>query len=309
VGSNSSGTQELTAKVLYDIEEDWDYAYIEVDGTPVYTSESTTYDPNEQNVGSGITGDSGGWKTLTADLSAFAGQNVQLGFRYRTDSFVTAPGIFLDDITINGVLLDGAETEGSPAWIFDGFYRRESGPETNYYFNAYIAEYRTYRGSDKYSETGPYSFYSSEPDQVDHFPLQDGLLVWYWDQSFTDNEVFNHCSVDGRCGGFLLPVDAHPDLIIEDDGWIAGGRIQGFDSTFSLEDVDRVSISTFYSTDLTFGDEPGNPVFDDTQEYWNPPDDSIGNYGHIGVDVPKTGTTIQVVNTNAHRNFMEIRIN
>ena len=65
----------LTAKVKYNIELDWDYAYLVVstDGgatwTSVQTNLSTTTDPNGQNFGYGITGISSGWVDLTANLA------------------------------------------------------------------------------------------------------------------------------------------------------------------------------------------------------------------------------------------------
>ena len=64
---------------------DWDYAYLTVNGNPVHTNLSTNTNPNAQNFGEGITGVHGGWVDLTADLSAFAGQTVTIGFRYWTD--------------------------------------------------------------------------------------------------------------------------------------------------------------------------------------------------------------------------------
>src|SRR5690606_13874324 len=67
-----SGAPTLTAKVNFDIEVDWDYAYLTVNGVPVPTNLSTNVDPNGQNFGEGITGASGGWVDLTADLSAYA---------------------------------------------------------------------------------------------------------------------------------------------------------------------------------------------------------------------------------------------
>src|ERR687894_353910 len=55
-----AGATTLTAKVRYQIEVDWDYAYAGyvVDGTftPLPTNLSTTTDPNGQNFGHGITG-------------------------------------------------------------------------------------------------------------------------------------------------------------------------------------------------------------------------------------------------------------
>jgi immune inhibitor A len=84
-----AGAVMLHAKVRYDIELDWDYAYLTVNGVPIATNLSTGVNPNGQNFGHGITGSSGGkWIDLTADFSAFAGQSVTIGFRYWTDQWV-----------------------------------------------------------------------------------------------------------------------------------------------------------------------------------------------------------------------------
>jgi hypothetical protein len=59
------GSDTLSAKVNFDIEVDWDYAYLVVstDGGATWanieTDKSTTTDPNGQNFGFGITGSSG----------------------------------------------------------------------------------------------------------------------------------------------------------------------------------------------------------------------------------------------------------
>ena len=66
----------LTAKVRYEIEQDWDYAYLEASTnggttwTNVVTNLSATTDPNGQNFGTGITGTRPGrhWVDLTATL-------------------------------------------------------------------------------------------------------------------------------------------------------------------------------------------------------------------------------------------------
>ncbi|MGD2079132.1 MAG: immune inhibitor A, partial [Chloroflexota bacterium] len=87
----------FAAKANIQIELDWDYAYLVVstDGGAnwenVATNWSTDTDPNGQNFGNGITGDSGGWVDLTADLSAFEG-DVMIGFRYWTDVAAVEPG-------------------------------------------------------------------------------------------------------------------------------------------------------------------------------------------------------------------------
>ncbi len=138
-------TAELSFRSWYHIEEDWDYAYAVVgtttDGTipadladPAITWEilsdpslgCTTADPNNGNLGCGITGQSADWELLTADLSPYTGQEIALRFEYVTDAAVNQAGMALDDIQVmvDGELafLDDAETLDD-AWISEGFVR------------------------------------------------------------------------------------------------------------------------------------------------------------------------------------------
>lgn len=303
-----TGTVGLTAKVRYDIEQDWDYAYLTVNGQSVVTNRSTTTNPNGQNFGNGITGNSGGWVDLTADLSAFAGQTVTIGFRYWTDVAQANPGMSIDDIAITDQPVDGAETD--PGWTYTGFVRTDGNVVTSH-FNAYFAEYRTYRGYDRGLATSPYNFgfLDTMPNWVEHFPYQDGLLVWYYDTSFPDNNVGDHCA-NGRCGGMYLPVDAHPDLILRpDNGQVWRPRMQSYDSTFGLERTDPICLHTSSTVSECYGGLPANPVFDDTKSYWVAPDASIGNKGWASVPLPATGTTIRVVGTSAQNSLMQVLVN
>jgi immune inhibitor A len=94
----------------YDIEDGWDYAYLEAstDGENwqiLTTPSGTSDDPQGSNYGWGYTGFSGGgsnaaWIQDTVDISQYAGQNVTLRFEYITDSSVTGEGMMLDDISI-----------------------------------------------------------------------------------------------------------------------------------------------------------------------------------------------------------------
>ena len=297
----------LSAKVKYDIEVDWDYAYVTVNGSPVATNLSTNTNPNGQNFGNGITGDSAGnWVDLTADLSAFGGQTVEIGFRYWTDGAVANPGFFVDDIAISGQPLDDAETD--PGWAYAGFSRTGSVISLSF-FNAYFAEYRNYRGYDDGLRTGPYNFgFPNTPDWVEHFPYQDGLLVWYYDTSFADNNVGDNCA-NGRCGGLFLPVDAHPDLLIRpDNGLVWRPRIQSYDSTFGLQKTDVICLHAS-GIEQCYGGLPANQKFDDTQSYWVAPNPSIGHLGWASVPLPGFGVTIRVKSVSAQGNFMQVEVN
>ncbi len=304
-----AGAPSLNAKVNVDIELDWDYAYLTVNGTSVETNLSTSTNPFGQNFGYGITGNSGGWVDLTADLSAYAGQTVEIGFRYWTDGAVANPGMFVDDIAISGQALDDAETDAG--WAYAGIIRTGS-VITQSFFNAYFAEFRTYKGYDDGLRTGPYNFgFLNDPllgNWVEHFPYQDGLLVWYYDTSFEDNNVGDSC-LSGRCGGLVLPVDAHPDLLLRpDNGNVWRPRIQSYDSTFGLEPTDVVCLH-LNSVEGCYGGLPANPLFDDTQSYWVAPDASIGHLGWASVPLPATGTTIRVRSVSAQGNFMQVHVN
>jgi hypothetical protein len=88
----------------YDIEDDWDYAYVEVstDGGDSYHSIpgniTTNYDPYGQNAGNGITGSSGAWVQGIFPLGAAADSSIHVRFRYWTDGATLGEGFYVDDI-------------------------------------------------------------------------------------------------------------------------------------------------------------------------------------------------------------------
>jgi immune inhibitor A len=305
-----AGTINLSAQVRYEIELDWDYAYLTVNGTPVATNLSTTTNPNGQNFGQGITGSSGGnWVPLTADLSAYAGQTVTLGFRYWTDGAVAEPGFGVDEIAITGLPTDGGETD--PGWTYAGFIRT-TGTVIQSFANFYVAEFRQYVGYDEVLRTGPYNFgfLDTKPNWVEHFPYQDGLLVWYLDYSFPDNNVGDHCA-EGRCGGFFLPVDAHPELLLRpDNGQVWRPRIQSYDSTFGTKRTDRICLHVNTTFEQCYGNLRGNPLFDDTESYWVAPNPAIGHLGWSSVPLPGFGVKIRVDSmSNNPGGWMTVKIN
>ena len=304
-----AGTPSLSAKVKFDAELDYDFAFVTVNGGPVHTDLSSATDLSGNNPsGNGITGSSGGlWVDLKADLTAFAGQTVTIGFEYKTDPAVAEAGFFADDIAITGQPLDTAETD--PGWAYAGF-ARVGATVTQSFFNAYEVEYRTYGGYDSGLKTGPYNFgfldNAALQDWVEHFPYQDGMLVWYYDESFPDNNVGDHC-LDGRCGGLFLPVDAHPKLLIRPDGKVWRPRVQGFDSTFGLDKTDRICLH-LNSVKQCYPSLPANPKFDDSKSYWVAPNPAIGNFGWASVPVPNTGTTIRVRAMGPHDEYMLVYV-
>jgi immune inhibitor A len=295
----------LSAMVNVQIELDWDYAYLAIssDGgatwTSLETNLSTTYDPNGQNPGYGITGDSGGWVPLTADLTGWVG-SVDLRFGYWTDVSAVEPGFMVDDIEITDQPLDGAETD--TGWTFEGF-RRTTGTESAFYNNYYVGEFRQYRGYDA-GLSNAYNFgwggVALYGNSVEHFPYQDGLLISYWDTSFADNNVGANCG-SGRCGGLLLPVDAHPDVMYRADGGVWRNRVQTFDSTFGLHATDAITLH-WQGDESVHQSLSAEPIFNDTLSYY----DVANPMG--SVIVPNTGTQIRVKSLSSHDTFMQVQV-
>jgi immune inhibitor A len=300
-----AGSPALSAQVQYDIEADWDYAYVVViDGDTMHlvpTNLSTTEDPNGQNQGQGITGSSSfEWVPLNADLAAFAGKTVEIGFWYWTDGFVNGMGLLVDDIQVTGQLTDGAEV--AVPWAYSpptGGFRVVQG-DLGSYFNAYVAEFRQYKGYDKSLRTGPYIFSDLHSPQlqdwVTHFPYQEGLLISYWDTRFGDNNTSSH---PGQ--GLILPIDAHPTPLAREDGVAWSPRYQSFDSPFGIERTDRLTLRRL-GVDYQYRSQPGTSVFDDRVQYWRSATPAAG------VKNPNTGTQIQVKSVSRNGAVMEVEV-
>lgn len=129
----------LQFETWYEIEDDYDYAFITVstdNGATWTTLEgqfTTTYDPQGVNYGHALTGLSGRpgtkletglrgqWVEEEVDLSAYAGQTVLLRFWQINDQGFNAPGMLLDNIRIPELDLRDDGESGPGAWIAEGF--------------------------------------------------------------------------------------------------------------------------------------------------------------------------------------------
>ena len=117
----------LRYKAWYEIEENWDYAYVEVsaDGgahwTVLATPNSTDNDPFRVAYGPGYTGDSGGWIEQGVSLDAFAGQEIFVRFEMITDDAINLPGLAIDDVTIPEIGYTSDFEADNGGWLAEGW--------------------------------------------------------------------------------------------------------------------------------------------------------------------------------------------
>jgi hypothetical protein len=136
----------------YDIETNWDYAYVEIstDGGNTFFSIpgniTTNYDPYGNNRGNGITGSSGGWVEGEFDLNDHVGEEIHLRFHYITDGYVNEEGFYVDDIFPFERYQDVLVLSDA---ITDTFYEITGQDEGTYYYKV--------RAKDQQDQTGPWS--------------------------------------------------------------------------------------------------------------------------------------------------------
>ncbi|HHI03888.1 MAG TPA: hypothetical protein ENL22_10255, partial [candidate division Zixibacteria bacterium] len=92
---------------------------------------TTDENPNGNNQGNGITGESDGWVEAQFDMSDYAGQSLYISFKYDTDAAIQEEGFYVDDVEL--ITIFGSETVVSSA-IADTFYTFIDKPEETDFF-------------------------------------------------------------------------------------------------------------------------------------------------------------------------------
>jgi immune inhibitor A len=300
VDHNMVATVDLTGKTTatldfdawYNIEKDWDYAMVQVsnDNGGTWTSLSSerttsTLDPNgypaiKANL-PGYTGSSKGWIHETLNLSAYAGQKIQLQFRSMSDWETNLDGFFADNVNVtadgNEVFSDGAE--GDPQFTLDGFKKHDGKYTTNHY---YLLEWRSHNGVDAGLN------HVRRGDSL--MSYDKGLVVWYVDESYDNNWTGIHPG-----DGFLGVVDADQQTVIFNDKSVANSRFQMHDAAFSLNKSEKlfVDYTALLGKTVTDNFTQRSSLFDDSANYSNP------GLVDAGRNVPKYGLKFRVVGESA----------
>jgi hypothetical protein len=134
----------LNVWLWYDIEQDYDYAYIEVSTDQGNTwnilrgRHATAANPNANSFGWAYTGvslpenlpageaqgeETPRWIRETLDLTPFAGRQILLRFEYITDDAINKPGFAIDDVSIPELGFRDDFERDDGGWSADGFVR------------------------------------------------------------------------------------------------------------------------------------------------------------------------------------------
>lgn len=280
----------FTFKAWYDIETDWDYASVKVNGKTIKGNITTDTNPNGQNPGYGITGLSNGWVDASFDLSAYAGQKVKVEVNYWTDVAATNPGLYVDDlaITANGKTVVSDNAEGTPAFKLAGFTQDEGKTYSDRY---YLLEWRSHNGIDE--------GLANIRRGASLMSYDAGLVVWYVDTFYSDNWTGTH---PGE--GFLGVVDADQTTNYWSDGSVGATRYQLNDAAFSLNKSSKMFLDYRAINGLTLTDNntKRNPLFDDSANYRN-----LGMVD-AGRNVPNFGLKFRVAGESADGSAAEVLI-
>ncbi|GAA2259307.1 immune inhibitor A [Streptomyces atrovirens] len=306
VDLTGKSSAELAFDGWYEIEANYDYLYTEVstDGGENWTAIDGTVDgqpiPRDGSDKPALHGALDGYKKFAYSLDAYAGQKVDLRFRYQSDGGVALKGFTADQITVTAdgapVFSDNAESADA-AWTANGF-TRQGASFTKDYAQYYIAENRQYVSYDKTLEVGPYNFgFTSRPDWVEHYAYQNGLLIWKWDTSQADNNTSQHPGT-----GLVLPIDSHPTALKWSDGTLMRNRIQTYDATFSKF---RTQGMTLHKADVAkwIPSSKGVSVFNDRTNTYYDPENPGG-----GVKVTDTNTKIKILKEARDGSTIELEV-
>lgn len=273
----------LTFDAWYDIETQWDFAFVQVSTNNGQTWKSlgnnnTRSDvvaegyPTILNSMPGFTGTTNGeWQAQSFDLSEYKGQNIKLRLRYATDWGTSHIGFFADNLKVvadgTTIVEDGAENSTTP-FALNGFTKMDGNKLTDHY---YLLEWRNHKGVDEGLA------HIARGNSL--MSYDGGLVVWYVDDSYTDNWTGVHPG-----DGYLGVVDAHLGSSLKwSTGVEASTRYHIADAAFGLDPTSGLNLDYPGIQTLIQPSQSAVSLFNDSNSFINTfmPDAgrNIGNFG------------------------------
>jgi immune inhibitor A len=303
----SDGTPALNFDLAYATEKWYDFLWVQVssNGGKSWTTLTNTHticshysdwegglrgfptDLCTAKIG-GFTGTGSGYPNYTNetfDLTAYKGQQILVRLWYMTDYSTSYAGVFIDNVRISAsaptLFSDGAETSGS-AWTYSGEMRRTNG--TYPYQHSYYLQWRNTTSTGAFDSTLGKAAYR-------YGPVDGGMIVWYNNLKYDDNEAQNHLTEPPSFGpkARMLVVDSHPEPYRDPDTVAAGyvnevanlrSRVQMRDAAFSLlagapftarqlwDPLTVGDAGTWVTRPVTFPGQDAVARFSDSQGYY-----------------------------------------
>jgi immune inhibitor A len=279
----SSTPLTLTMKAHWNIEVDYDYAQVMVDGVVIsgdYTKASNTVNSARDiitgNSGS-ISGSEGtnNWVDLEYNLSAYAGrQNTQISIIYKTDQAEGDYGFVFDNLQItNGTtLVHRDDAEKANTMVLNGFSRiNDERPGAA---SRYVVQLRSHHGVDA---------------GLDSHTYEPGVLMWLENLGYADNNSSTHPG-----SGLIGVIDADQNFIGEKGDRDAATGSQVRDATFSMFNQSSYNGDSHLSS---------ISMFDDSQDY------SAPTQPQSGIILPELGLTMEVVAQSNDSSNATVRFN
>ena len=268
-----AGSSTLSMKAHWDIELDYDYVQILVNDSPIVGNHTQVNNPQHDTVINYISNKSKllsdaegdlGWVDLSFDLSAFASQTVTIKIVYITDPAAKGYGFVADNITVdngnNNIITLDAEINNA---ILNGFTRPEvwtiAGDSHSYY-----VQLRSHTDTDKF---------------LSQFNYDPGILLWYRNDSFTNNDVTDHPG-----DVFIGVVDADQNAI-KQGNQVRETWQQIRDAAFSVFDQSPINGDSHLTA---------NRLFDDKLDY------SAAYQPESGLNLPTLGLTVEVTDLSTN---------
>jgi immune inhibitor A len=277
-----SGSPELVMQARWDIEEDYDYVQVLVNGEAISGNHTKVSNSVHNQITHYISKKSAdinsaqgslSWVELSFDLSAYQGQSITLSIQYVTDQAVGGYGFVVDDIQVvnqgSSLFTYGGELENEVT--LNGFQRItneiESKPR-NYY-----VQLRNHSDVDA---------------GLEKYDFDPGVLIWYRNDNIIDNRTSAH---PGEV--FIGVVDADQNTIKSSSNRILSSDVQLRDAAFSL-----------YSQSSTSNDDhlAATRLFSDLDDY------SAPSQPESGLILPKLGLTINVASQSSDSATASIEI-
>ncbi len=275
----------LQAASYWDIEFEYDYGYFEVDDGGGWVVLPDVFGYCEIGpLGCGLTGANSDF--LQYDLTAYAGTTIDIRFSYVTDAFVNGAGWWLDNLTLDGVLIDDFETaslpDTFPGWSNDGWAVTPYSTTHNQY---YLVEWRN---DTKYDQMVKTAYVTTDSDdnlwRVERVPYNiPGALVYFRNTGYSNTYAQTPNYIDPPSFGpkyQLLLVDMnYLPTPVGDWGetyYFFNDRVGSFDAALTLHPTEYWELSKVYGIDpdeypgpFEYYQESPITLFNDAQAYYS----------------------------------------